>query len=368
MKTQVALYPFDFENLSVVKYFNILQDKYDLTTLISPKGYALTGKDAAFIANQPDIGILVDDTLNALDTRWSVLIVTDLNNEHREITQEKYNYIAQTLAVGKKVIYYPDYHTLITKQLLSLQAKYKSNFTIHKNSTPYTYSDLDEQISDASFYTSEISPPVILVGGLLEQADVTEVVFKLAEYLKSINIHTSVYCNSPLHELFNFKSISPLIHNGNMREIDKINYIHSIIKQNELTDYPELIIMEAPDAIMKYNDKIPNGYGILTYMLAQSVSFDYFICCMPFELTQENFIKSISSDMRQRLGCEINAVHASNLILDIAESLEKTMLSIVRVPTETVRQHLETLQCRIPVLNMVTADGQQIFNILENQN
>lgn len=361
MKTPVALFPFSAENLAVVQYFNKLQNTYELVKLISPTGFAFSGYDAGFSAAHSNIGIIVEDTLDTTDSSWSVLIVTDINDEIDTLKKLKAMYMKQSLEAGKKVQYYPRCHSPILKEILDLKEQYPMDINIFQSTYDYEklMADKEKDIS-----SSEITIPIIFVGGLLEQADVLEVTLKLTECLKSTGMNVVTFCKSELAPMLHCNSIMSIITDNSLTEIQKIEYIHTVFKEIEIQNFPDIIIVEAPDAIMRYNVRLSNGYGILTHILAQAISFDYFICCMPFELAQKSFIDMFSRDIRVRLGYAINSVHASNIILDLAESFEKNKISIVHVPMEMVESYITNESENIPVLNMVIATSESIIDTL----
>lgn len=71
-------------------------------------------------------------------------------------------------------------------------------------------------------------------------------------------------------------------------------FIRSIVN----IESPQLILAEAPDAIIKYNDVVPNGFGIRTFMLCQAILPDYFIASVTCDLAVNDFLESVSSGIQ----------------------------------------------------------------------
>ena len=131
---------------------------------------------------------------------------------------------------------------------------------------------------------------------------------------------------------------------------------------------PDVIIVEAPDAVMKYNDTVPNGFGILSYMICQSVPPDYFICCVPCDLCDGKFLSSLSTGLSPVLGSSITAAHVSNAFTDGAEVISMRKLSHVFVDMSYVQEKLKLTKARskIPMLNVIDEGICELYDILHN--
>lgn len=360
MKIPVALYPFSLELLPAIKFFNVLQNKFILKKVIAPSGYALTGKDVGVIANHPKVGITVTDEIDEKSSEWSMLIVVKNDSISKTLRNQEAEKINKVLASNKEVLYITDTYDEVYDEILELTKIYGEKIKI-------LVSDNNCVVENPLFLSEEISTPVILVGGLFKQADVSEVVYKLSAYLKKENIVTATYVNNPIGTIFGFHSIYPILKQNEFSEEKKISLMHLIFQKIEQEKKPDIIIVEAPDAIMKYSENIPNGYGILTYMLKQSVNYDYLICCIPFELIDGKYLEVVSKGLEESLGRKIDAVHASNVILDVTETIEKKEISLVHVSTEKVKKYLRKKgNVSIPVFDLINQDVDELFKNLSD--
>lgn len=360
MKIQVAIYPFCLELLPVVKAFNTIQDKYILKRIIAPLGYGLSGKDAGFIANQNDTGFIISDTLDEDSKDWEILLVTETENIEKSLESEMISYIQRTLQVNKKVVYYVNDYKNINNEIKILRQKYKPNFEII-DVLPEIDKKYEVTVSDM------IQTPVVLIGGLIGKNDTGEVTLKLYEYLKNQGKNVMVFFNNPIGKIFEFESIYSVF-KRNILEVEKIKMTHRIIQNYELKKHPDIILIEAPDTIMRYSNMIPNGYGIWTYMLSLSVSFDYFICCIPFESVNKQFIKYINDDIKNILGCSIDVVHAVNVILDGITTSESKKISIVHDNMKNVQDCIDRWRNETICVTNVMLDGsERLYRALENK-
>lgn len=360
MKMQVAIYPFCLELLPVVKAFNTIQNKYILKRIIAPLGYGLSGKDAGFIANQDDTGFIISDTLDEYSKDWEILLVTETENIEKSFESEMISYIQRTLQVNKKVIYYVNDYKNISNEIKILHQKHKENFEII-DSVPKIDKKYEVTVSDM------IQTPVVLIGGLIGKNDTGEVTLKLYEYLKNQGKHVAVFFSNPIGKLFRFESIYSVFRQ-NILEIEKIEMIHKIIQNCELKKHPDIILIEAPDTIMQYSSMIPNGYGIWTYMLSLSVSFDYFVCCIPFESVNKQFIEYVNNAIKNILGCSIDVVHAENAVLDGITTAELKKISIVHDNMKNVQDCIDRWRNETICVTNVMLDGsERLYRALENK-
>lgn len=104
-----------------------------------------------------------------------------------------------------------------------------------------------------------------------------EVLLQVYINLRSLGLKVSLYTKSPLSLGTNFHCISTLFE-GSSNEKTKIVSLKTTIKEIEHLEQPDIILIEAPDPIMEYNEFAHNGYGIRTYMLSLALIPDSIIC------------------------------------------------------------------------------------------
>jgi peptide maturation system protein (TIGR04066 family) len=363
MKTKVALYPYCSELLPVVKHFEKLQSNYKLEKLVSPPGLGLAGKDAAYVRNHQNIGIVVDDCLGLDDSSWDKLLITrcldtTINNYEEHIVD-----IAESvLRLGKTISYYDKHSLDIPVEIQKLADTYPNQISFHtgdmrpllSNNRDTTYSDIDK--------------PVVLVGGLVSEADTFEVLLNLSAHLRTKGLHPAVFTSRPIGELFGFHSMGHIFNDKSCMEADKIMRLNKIVNDVVLAEVPDIIIMEAPDAVMRFNKISPNGFGIQTYMLCQAIAPDSFICCVPCDLGYGPLIDAISENFANNLSTPITAVHISNLIVDSAEMIQTSEMSYVHTDFKTVRNQLakENVNANIPMYNVIEDGIEDLYNFLES--
>ncbi|MCL2052346.1 MAG: hypothetical protein FWG91_11575 [Lachnospiraceae bacterium] len=366
MRIPVAIYPYCSELLPAVKFFEKMQDKYFIARLFSPPGLGLGGKDASYSRNQPNIGHIVEDKFDADEPSWNVLFLIRVNQPDI-IENDKIIRIAEsTLSAGKKVIYFDNCKNDVPNPLWLLSESRPNEMTIITEDMQSL-----NPLADGSKYRA-IGVPVILIGGLTAAEDSTEVLFSLADSLSNQGFKATIASSGLSVKVMGekFHCINHIIKNNSISEVKKIELINSHLANWEKMEIPDIILMEAPDSVMRYRSAIPHGFGIYTYMLCQAVKPDYFVCCIPFDLAEDDFIAEISIDLSYRLGSAIDAVHISNVIIDSVDAMQSKQVSHAHGNLSAVRKRLEMKKANseIPVFDVVSDGADGLLAALLNQN
>lgn len=342
MKT-AALFPFNRCSLPVVRHFNEFQDRYELIELIAMPGTGLAGKDAGVSCNQPGLGFSVTDQLETEKSEWEILFIV---REFLPIGYDLENTIQRLLSCGKKVIVLEHSYKSIPKWLIEMNDN-EDDLDIFCNEVLWKH---DGKINGYE----KVNTPVILIGGIIEEADVFEITTTVTKALKDTGLCVATITKEAVAQIFGFMDFKSL-YSGHEDPFEKINNLNIAIRMVEKNLVPDIIVIEAPDAIIRYNDIAPNGFGICTYMLCQAVAVDTLICCMPYDLAQEGFIRLVSEDFKIRYGTGIGMVHASNVLVDSIELLNHKQLtyfydSLSRME-DFIANHVG--EAEVPVLNMI---------------
>jgi hypothetical protein len=360
MRIPIAIYPFCAEILPVVKTFDKLQELYTINRLISPSGFGMTGYDAGYICNHPDTGIVVTDEFDFDSMEWTTLILFEPIMLKEKISYSYETIAEQALQSGKYVIFLGS-SVKVKNQLNKLSDTYPDRIEIRTYLDSFSKSTFEKA---QVFHEAEI--PIILVGGLIEEADTFEVLLKLAAKAKEENVKALVFSKHPIAELLDFHNINHIWECTTYTEVQKIESINNYINNKVESLRPEVIFLEAPDAIMRFTDFAPNGFGVRTFMICQAVTPDQFVCCLPFEFAVNKFISKISDGFERTLGSPITAVHVSNVFMDAQEIILTHDISIVRNNLKFVHDQLlkESEYSQIPMHDVVTDGIDAIYNDL----
>jgi peptide maturation system protein (TIGR04066 family) len=360
MKTSLALYPFSSHLLPIVNYFEQLQEKYSICELLSLPGFGLIGYDASYACNRAKTNIIVRDDQEIEDPNWNTLLLTDLPEESLIDNIHIFDFMKRTLATGKSVIYCGDNRIDILKKVWGLKEKYCDNLLISTESSIFTGDMVSEKI------VCQIKTPIVLIGNLVECNDSLEVALSLASQFIKHSMHPTVITKQSLGKIFGFHTFNHIFTNNCLSEAQKMEEINRFVAILEKEEVPDVILIEAPDAVMRFNEIAPNGFGIRTYMVAQALHVDSIICCAPFGLAYGALLEALSHDFAMRFGSPIHAAQVSNIVIDMAELTETYKVTYSYANLNSVHEHIanEATNSSIPFYDVVSEGSEKLFQYL----
>ena len=361
MRRGVALYPLTPTILPVVMHWEQLQPDYRLASLLAPSGFSVAGHDAGHMLHLPDTGIRVDDRIDSRPEAWDILLAVETAEDNEGICEERLELVRWALSHEKLVHYIGRSPDSVPDGLRELAGEYEGRVRI---TTLWT--KREDLYPKEKLHRFQV--PLVLVGGLIEEADVFAMLVKLYARLVQDGERPLVVTKQPIGGLLGFASIEPALCALSVDEAEKIERINVLLKDLETREQPSIILLEAPDAVMKYNNYLTNGFGIRTYMLAQAAEPDAFLCCIPSELGEMPFVEEISRDFSLRLGVGIDAVHVSNAVIDGVDFRQERKLYLTHTTLEDIdgriRQQREAYPEGNCLFNGWTEDFEGLYHTL----
>jgi peptide maturation system protein (TIGR04066 family) len=83
---------------------------------------------------------------------------------------------------------------------------------------------------------------------------------------------------------------------------------------------PELLIIGVPDSIMKFNDRLLHGLGVLPSVICSGVTSDVSILCTYCHEYKEPFFDELSQHSNYRLGSSVQFFNLANTTVDVDDS------------------------------------------------
>jgi peptide maturation system protein (TIGR04066 family) len=335
------IYPYNATLLPMIRHMGEFQNEYQISQVVSFPGGGLTRKDAGYVCNQPHVGVEVKDSVD-MQTSWSTLLLdgTYLNRE----------------GIGSELIEDAVYNQ---KEILCFESD-ELNITSWRKELyqRFSLSVIKEEIGEDEIeevgVVHENPISVILVGGLVEQADSLELVCLLTTILRQKGLKVEVITDKPMYRLLGFHDVSTLFSGrySSLEIIERINKYTYVLQQKFA---PDVIVVHAFDGMLRYSNIVPNGYGIKTYMACQAIPTDYCFCCVPLDMSSPEMIKTLSDDFAYRYGTQITGVHVSNMIIDSMRAMQDRKLSVSYVDMKFMCDYMmkHVKEGDIPVFNAI---------------
>ena len=352
MKQTITVYPYHPQHYPVVAAWDGLCEEYMLQAVVSDSGSGLCGKDAAYAIARENSGILVSSDVNtAIDQSDALMILSgDLSEPPHEGAVDAMRY---AVSKGKKVF--------CAAKASDIQ-----------KSTLSCVSFLKEETGVAAVSSVElrqvypITIPVIFVGSLFDQTDEDYVSLQLISRLKSKGVRVSGFGTDLCCHFLGLHTYPEYLLNGGITDTERIMQFNAFLHEIERKERPDVLVMQLPTALLRFNDFIINSFGIVPYLIAQSVVCDYFICCSANDRYNQEFWKNISKDFTYRYGHPIDVVHLSGSTINYMESLERRMLAYFRVGKLKLQMDTQQALNTDDMLVCDLTDNMQINAVLDD--
>lgn len=359
-KKNVTFYPFSCDTMPLVNYLAEFCPEYQIRHLVSPQGLGLTEKNAAVADNRLPMDFVVCDDLTAALSQDDVLLIAegDLENPAArnplDVMQAAVNCKKEILCTAELT---PETLAEIRKQ--SKENKIGFHYAVYDEWNHKYLNEIKMKYDPKEFYTPTAN--VLFVGQLTKYSNTFEVFLMLSQQLRKAGYRVTAVGDKKYCELLGLHSLPSFLRGTNDCETDKIVYFNHYIQYLDQKEHPDFIIVQIPEGIMRYSHEIPNGFGVYAYLISQAVQPDFFICTMPYQISNEYF-NSISEGVENRLGFGIDAIHISNIIPDRIEMNEQLALSMIHVEEAEVDKQIESIRnsgkIEIPIYDLLNQRDQ----------
>lgn len=360
---RICIYPYNSDCDAFLRHSDLLEKNYSICEIVSLKGWGFAGKVLSFNS----VNYEVKCSLDELADEYDILFVPEFQAMQdiedmivEEIVENSHK--AKMIMCATKLT-----ESNIQKLIKNCSFKYLIETDIcNRNEILPEISSIDENIE-------HINVPVIAVAGLWENTDKFETSLILREKLlnegyKVSQVGTRNYC-----ELFGFHSFPKFMLDGKISEIKKPILFNRFIKKIVEAENPDVIIIGVPGSIQTLNEKYTNRFGILPFIIFQSLIVDFLVICTFYECNSIDFLNKISNLCEYKFGCTVDAYHMSNLFIDLIETNEKEQVFTNRVPRDLVQKTLNDNynESTVPILNVYENSNQDkllelIYNKLSN--
>lgn len=316
---RVILYPFDIQSSPILRHKQLLKD-YDIVGVVSPEGWGLSGEDAGKADYGSKLYIDVEsDFSKSLRSCDSVFFVDSFYG--LDFEKEIYPKMLECIEAKKNIL-----------ALMDIQQEFQDKLEqlCRNNNVYYKNLLLEERI----IYTVgkedniiKIDIPVIFVVGLAERLNKFELQLALREKLIKLGYSVSQIGSRKFCELMGFHSFPEFMHSTYISEVEKIVLFNLFVKQIELREKPDVIIIGIPGGTMMFNNEYTNKFGIFAYEISQAITPDLVVFSTLYEDFTPDYFKKISHSSKYRFGFEIDCFNLANTIFDMQKlgSLEKDL-------------------------------------------
>jgi peptide maturation system protein (TIGR04066 family) len=357
-KERLLIYPFSIEGITILRYKDLLCS-YHIDSLVCPKGFCFSGMDAGIIDKGPMVGVKVTDEfeneLHKIDTVLFIKYDIDLKDWKRDLMDK-----VRVAADSKKNI-------LCTVEL-------EEDFLVEikglceKSGRFFKYYHGDGKLDNLmpkGEKLFEIKTPVIAVYGLSERCRKFDVQLSLRQNLLKQGYSISQVGSRNYCELFGFHPFPKFMFSKGLHESDKIILLNHYVKNLELKEKPDVIIIGIPGGVMPINNDITSYFGITAFEVSQAVLPDAVVFSTLYADYENIYFEKIHTSLKYKLGCEIDCFHISNVQFDynnFRKDKKESYLTLDYKIIEKKKKKLTDLQWPVfSVLETENAEGMAEF-------
>ena len=134
-------------------------------------------------------------------------------------------------------------------------------------------------------------------------------------------------------EILGFHSYPNFMTDKNYTEVEKIYLYNNFIKEIELKENPDVIIISSPNAVMPLSDRQHFNFGMDAYEICNAVKSDFVIMATPNGEYNDDFYKEISIVCKYKHNIAIDMFFISDYVA-ISQSLEDEQVAFSKIDTK----------------------------------
>ena len=334
MIKKIAFLPANKDVCVAARYYSLLEG-YELVHIFTPESVKLDGKPINILDGGPAVPIFLSGYSEEKLLECDSLFVAS-------------SYKIEDQLFCKKIV-----DTAVNSGIEVFSSSLLSN-NLGKNVKAVSYfSEQDMPVKSDRLY--EVKVPVITVLSQGAYTNQFAVELALRKYFSNKGYKISQIGSNELSYFFGFESIPGFIFDQ-LDAYKKILKFNHYVRQMLEKEKPELMIIGVPDAIMKYNNRILQGAGVLPFIIGSSVKSDLSILCMYYNMYKKQYFEDISNFLNCRLDALVKYFNISNTTIGTTSGLADS-LDYIGLDSEFVSNNIKS---------DIYTDGHFAFNVLDD--
>lgn len=358
IKGRVGIYPYSQEVDPAFRHLGLIDKRFKVTAVASPRGWGYTGKRLLVNDNSR---IEVSDNIQEIAEKIDCLLIPDF-----DVSEQIEIYIAnEILKIVNQVaiiISSKKFSHKVLQILLNAPSVQSGDckFLDLNNCLPESvYANLLKEKETELF---DINVPIISICGVSEDTDKFEVSLSVREILLNEGYHVSQIGSRNCSELFGFHPFPDFMLNPSVDERKKVLLFNRYIYQLEKREKPDIFIITVPGGIQAINNKYTNGFGILAYCAYKAFLTDFLILCTFFGANKSDILQDLSQMCQFLFNASVDCFHMSNFWLDVLDSAFKHELVKLKVLIQDVQKELKEVEnSDVPVITIYDEIGRKIL-------
>ncbi len=355
VKEKVLIYPYDADFTPILRHRCILE-MFEITAVVSPKGWSYEHRDASHGDNGDDMRIIVEtDFTKSLEKCETVVIVeTDKKLDIHEFVLPR---IITAIEKGKNIISLINIDSedcaLINQKCMEHDVYFKC---FYNDSNIYDTTDVGIVSRSA---LPEINTPIIFVSGVSERCNKFEIQLSLREKLQKYGYKVSQIGSRRYCEFLGFHSFPYFMLSNKFLEHQKVQLLRKYICDIESKEKPDVIIFGLPGGIVPLTDYYVNNYSILAYEVLNAFIPDVSVLSVIYENYNSDFYYSIDKTILDRYGVKTDCFNLSNVKVSWPDTFNQKSMMVSSFSSKFLDQEIKKMDIDKLVCNILNPDDAE---------
>jgi peptide maturation system protein (TIGR04066 family) len=364
MDKSAIIYPVTYKQLPIVALNKKYYPERNLIPLLS-KAYCNIDSDISILDNRDNLGISSHSDLSRhLDDARNVLITPGTGS--LDSLKLSLAGIKIATAAGKNVIGL--FSETETKMLSSMA---EGIFTGISKPVSRIMDAFKQQSYEPLLY--EPSIPIIGVGSVFGYAHQSEITAQIALELKCRGYNATAITNSKGFCCLNFFPMPDALYDNSLPIVEKTLMINHYIRYVIESSNCELLVMEIPGGLARYNQRILNDLGQYAFIISEAISVDWFLCCTTCNDLHYELYSHLAQHFSNKFDLDVFCWHVSNSFIDLEALTHEQGERMIFKPQKQVYNTICRLQseAKSPDIKFYNLQNQSqlqiIIDLLLNQ-
>jgi peptide maturation system protein (TIGR04066 family) len=293
---RTLVYPYDEDFEAVIKYGDFIETM-EIREILSPVGWGLQNKKVG--ENIP-----IKTNINAVNwERIDALLLIDTIRTNLHIN-EILEVVKLSAKFVQKIILNRDIDEKSYACIEDICSNEKVALIDVRRQTQLRVSD-NKQLK--SIYT-----PVIVVAGMGECCNKLEVQMFIKRYLNKLDYNVCVVSSRKNMEIVGLHSFPTFIYGNQIDESEKIIGFNHYIKELEIEENPDIILIGIPGSIMPISEKHSEFFGVFAFEVFNAIKSDMLLFCIHNNIYTNEYFEELKKLCKYRYQADIDAIIISN--------------------------------------------------------
>ncbi len=323
-KKKLLIFPFNIHNAIIARYARLLKG-YELTAAVAPKNYGYDGSDISRIAGGNAVGMTVTADFSEELARCDSVLLT--GSSFRMTSDFYLDKMKEAADSGKEVI--------ITGELA---ARCRSG----QKAIPTGVKIIggNPQKAELSYehqqHVREITVPVIMIVQLGSWCNGFRTLLSLAEIFECHGYRTCKVSSGGFSQLFGVHGLPDYISQPHMSDEDKIINMNHFLDKTVKEEEPDLLLLEIEEAVLPYNNRMTNHFGLIPLLMGKAVQPDIGILNMYNTTYDKEYLDHLRQYCRYALNTEVRYINIAHTAMQVNETDQREPVTYVVSEQERV--------------------------------